>query len=79
MPSMYGNFEHYTHDELDAIQQNPERRDVVKLVAEIKRLNCMALFAGQVLNVGNARLRDDLDETLRGHLATKVSQWRESR
>jgi hypothetical protein len=29
---------YYPHEELDAIEANPKRRDVVKLVAEVKRL-----------------------------------------
>ena len=34
--------DYYPHDELDAIEANPKRRDVVKLVAEVKRLTAIA-------------------------------------
>ena len=42
--------DHYHHDALNAIEANPTRRDVVKLVAEAKRLTAIALAAEQLIN-----------------------------
>lgn len=67
--------DYYQHDELDAIEANPKRSDVVKLVAEVKRLTAIALAAEQLLNDGMTSMGRTFKDTLRHNLDTRKSQW----
>jgi hypothetical protein len=66
---------YYPHDELEAIEANPKRRDVVKLVAEVKRLTAIALTAEQYLNnrAPSVHARFESDPCFK--LGTKKSEW----
>ena len=67
--------EYYDHHILDAMEANPKRQDVVKLVTEVKRLTAIALAAEQLINDRSTSMNGTFIETLRHRLTTKKSQW----
>lgn len=67
--------DHYPHSQLDSIEANPKRRDVIQLVAEVKRLTAIALAAEQLLNDKSTSMRVSFENDLRYRLGTKKSEW----
>jgi hypothetical protein len=68
--------DHYSLEELDEIERAPKRRDLIALVAEVKRLTAIAHDAEQLLNVSSPSTRPMLEMGLRQTIEhTKRSQW----